>query len=36
MGFLKNIITPDFSKYKGNAYVFKMSNFDNQRAHTIE
>ena len=30
-GFLKNDLFPEFSLYKGHAYVYKMNNLDNER-----
>jgi hypothetical protein len=36
MGFLKNECFPDFSRVKGNGYVYKMSNMTLGRAHTVE
>ena len=36
LGFLKNECIADFSKYKGSAYVYKMSNFSSNKSHLVE
>ena len=36
LGFLKNECIADFSKYKGQSYIYKMSEMGSARGHLVE
>ena len=36
LGALKNECIADFSRYKGQSYIYKMSNFASNKGHLVE